>query len=99
NSVLEATRRGEEISLHRAVGIDLKGQPYVRRADRRLNSSGVERPKHADDFVRLTVEQDAASDGVRIAAESPSPEAVAEDNSEAAGRPVFFRRKGTAKDR
>ena len=77
---LQAAGGDEEVPLHRAVRIDLKRQPDVRRAGRRLDGLGVERvparrslraARRSSDSVRPTT--------ARIAAEAPLPEAFAQD--------------------
>ena len=83
----------EEMALHHAVRIDLKRQPDIRRARRRLDGFGIERAQHADHFVRLAVERQLAADDRRVAAEAALPEPFAQDDDVAAVRQVFRRRQ------
>ena len=99
DSRLQSSSRREEIPLHGAVGIDLERQPDLRCADRRLDGGRIERSQHADDLVRLAVEQDRAPDHARVTAKSTLPETVAEHHGEPTAGPIFFRREGAAVDR
>ena len=98
-SRLQASSGSEEIPLHGAVGIDLERQPDLRCADRRLNGGRIERSQHADDLVRLAVEQYRAPDHAWVTAKSPSPETVAEHHGEPTAGSIFFLREGAAGDR
>ncbi len=86
---LEAAGGEEEVPLHRAVRIDLKRQPEIRRPDRRLDGFGVERAEHADDFVGLAVQRELAADDRRVAAEAPLPEPFAQHDDVSAVRQIF----------
>ena len=71
-------------SDHREVAAVARGRllriERERRPDLRAVGKREARRRHADDLVRLAVDDDAASDDRRVAVEAPLPNAVADDD-------------------
>ena len=89
---LQASGGEEVVALILAIRIELEGEPHVG------DGIGFEVwAKDPDDGVRVAAKRDRSADDLRIAAELPLPEAVAEDDNPAAVRKILFRREGAAK--